>query len=205
LAEYSGDIGAPQQCRGRVGVGRRDRDAEAGLDVDRHVAEVERLVQLAEEPLGDLDRALLGRAGQQDGELVAGEPRHDVARPGPHHRAGPRRDLLEQLIAVLVAERVVDLLEPVKVEDEDGRQTAARQRLGDPFREELPVGQAGQGVVLGLVLVLGRLPEQSALVADGGDGERGQECQPDAEAERRRREHQPLRAVQALDGVGRLP
>ena len=56
--------------------------------------------------------------GEQDGELVAAEPGDGV--PLPQHRPEPRADLAEQLVAVAVAQSVVDLLEPVQVDQEHG-------------------------------------------------------------------------------------
>jgi hypothetical protein len=54
-----------------------------------------------------------------------------------------------------VAEAVVDLLEPVQVEEEDGHRPGLAfgppQGVVDPVLEQGPVGQAGQRVVEGLV------------------------------------------------------
>src|SRR5206468_7935768 len=89
----------------------------------------------------------------QDGELVPAE-----AGPGG---AGPD-DLLEppaqgdqQPVAGLVAQGVVDELEPVQVQEQHRHRGAAAlgagQGQGNPVLEEDPVGQAGEGVVGGLV------------------------------------------------------
>ena len=53
--------------------------------------------------------------GQQDRELVAAEPGHGVRRA--QRARQPLADQLEQAVAVVVAERVVDLLEVVEVHD----------------------------------------------------------------------------------------
>ena len=63
-----------------------------------------------------------------------------------------RRGLLQQRIAGRMPERVVDVLELVEVEHEDGERLAppaqARARFLDLLHEERAVGQAGQQVVV---------------------------------------------------------
>ena len=70
----------------------------------------------------------------------------------PSRSAG---DLLEQLIARVVAERVVHLLEPVEIDEQHRERLAgarrAGQRLVEPVAEERPVGETRQAVVEGLV------------------------------------------------------
>lgn len=100
----------------------------------------------------------------------------------------PSRDLDEHGITGCVPGVVVDLLEPVQVEQEQTDQAmvpgCARQRVGQPVPQHDPVGQAGQRVLERLTeqLVLQGLPvgdvpgvpEESAelsigqLVRDGG-------------------------------------
>ena len=65
-----------------------------------------------------------------------------------------------------MAERVVDRLEVVEVDEQNDRTTAALWRgagVGHTLQEERPVGEAGQRVVIGLVaqllLQLGQLAE----------------------------------------------
>ena len=69
----------------------------------------------------------------------------------PPRSAWRRRSpqIFEQLVAGGVAERVVDLLEVVEVEERDDRGLAAGQRLGDPLLEQRAVRQAGQRVLEG--------------------------------------------------------
>ena len=106
----------------------------------------------------------------EERELVSAEPGRGVgaAQAG----ADPRRDLDEQRIAGGVAERVVDALEVVDVE-EDHRD--ARASLGAPpqpvldlLAEERAVGEIGERVVVGLMrqllLQLGE-PRDGALHA----------------------------------------
>ena len=58
--------------------------------------------------------AAVGQPAQQHGELVAAEPGERVAAAHDALQAGG--DLLEQAVARVVAERVVDLLEAVEVD-----------------------------------------------------------------------------------------
>ena len=87
--------------------------------------------------------------GQEDGELVAAEAGDGVA--GAQRRLQPRAELLEQQIATLVAERVVDLLEAVEIEQHHGDAAAfaagCEKRLLHPVGEEQAVREPGERVV----------------------------------------------------------
>jgi hypothetical protein len=113
--------------------------------------EYHREFQCAQHPCCDLEHlVLVGGVGQGDGELVAAEP-DDSARLG-NGRAPPGADLHEQEVALLVPEDVVDLLEPVEVQDHhrDTRGAAGIQPVEcrrEPALQEHPVRQAGQAVV----------------------------------------------------------
>ena len=107
---------------------------------------LERLQHAPAEQLG-VDRVL--DADEHDAELVAADPRHGVDLA--HAGAEPHRDLLEQEIARGMAEGVVDVLEAVEVEKQQGRHVApaadAGDRLLEPLEQQNPVGQPGQRVV----------------------------------------------------------
>ena len=91
-------------------------------------------------------------SAQRDHELVAADPA-DQGR-GRRERAQPGGDLGEQPVAGGVAERLVDVAQPVDVEQQDrddlarvrGPCTASSSALSDPA----PVGQAGERVVVGV-------------------------------------------------------
>ena len=91
---------------------------------------------------------------EQDGELVAAEPRHGVA--GAHRRPQPARDPDEELVAGYVAEAVVDDLEAVEVEEEHG-EPISRVPLGaaagelQVIHKQGAVCQSRQPVVEGVV------------------------------------------------------
>ena len=93
-------------------------------------------------------------SARQDPELVAAEPRDRVAVAQAADE--PLGDELEEHVAVLVAERVVDLLELVEVHDQERQRLARPQRRADRVVDAVPeqdaVGQAGEVVVQRLVL-----------------------------------------------------
>ena len=125
------------------------RDADRRVDVQRQLAEHERRdeqpAHASGQPFGVRDGA---HVGQQDRELVATQPGDDVVVP--QRAAQPLRDLLQQLVAAVVAERVVDVLEPVDVQEHEPDAGAGLLRLEDraahPLREHAPVGQARERV-----------------------------------------------------------
>ncbi len=107
-----------------------------------------------------------------------GRPSHSSANSSPPMRASvslsatsgaePQRDLAEQLVAALVAERVVDELEAVDVEHEHGDRAAVargeRERVVHAVDEQRAVGQARERVVqrpvLDLLLERDHAPER---------------------------------------------
>jgi hypothetical protein len=94
-------------------------DADARVDVDGKALQVERRLEGRPQPPGRRERAVVaGRVGEDDGELVAAQPGQHVPRP---ERAGhPRAELREQQVADVVAELVVDLLEAIQVDEQQG-------------------------------------------------------------------------------------
>src|SRR5262249_19209112 len=106
-----------------------------------------------------------------DGELVAAQASGGVA--GPDRLLDPPADLLEHLVAEVVAPPVVDPLEVVEVDVEQaGRLTflvSELDRVAESFVEESSVRQARERVVEGLLpqlqlrLALARDVEQVAL------------------------------------------
>ena len=106
--------------------------------------------QLGDEPGADVDRVQVAvDVGREHDELVAADAGDGV------HRSQDGDQLVgdpsQHGVARGVALRVVDLLEPVEVDEEHGgAPTGAlrvRQRLVDAVDEERPVRQAGQRVV----------------------------------------------------------
>ena len=94
-------------------------DPDRAADDDRSRAELDRPAQLAEDPLGRGDRLVASRdPAEEDRELVAALAADDVL--GPDGADQPLRDLDEDLVAGRVAVRVVDPLEVVEVDEEQG-------------------------------------------------------------------------------------
>jgi hypothetical protein len=88
----------------------------------------------------------------------------------------PLGDDAQQLVAGMVAERVVDVLEAVQVDQDDrsGRSSlVALDGMLRPLAEPLAVGQPGQRVVQGLVLVLGGVAAQAAGRRPGDERQDG--------------------------------
>ena len=173
LGLVHGDVGAAQQRRDVVAVQGAQRDADARLEVDRDAAQLERPLQGAVQAGGHLGHdAAVGDVAQQHGELVAAQAGEQVA--AADDRAQAARDLDQQLVAVVVAERVVDLLEAVEVDQQERGRVAltlgGADRLLAALVQERAVGQAGQRVVQGLAAQAprraGHDPEQ-ARVEDG--------------------------------------
>ena len=110
----------------------------------------ERVLQAAGELGG---HPAVGQPAQEHGELVAAEPRERVA--AAHDALQARGDLLQQAVAGVVAERVVDLLEAVEVDEQQRGGLAAAlgrgQRGLHAVVEQRAVGEVGQVVVQGLV------------------------------------------------------
>ena len=105
--------------------------AHAGRDVDRHL-----LVDVVRE---------------QDCELVAAESRDGLDRLEGDPQPPP--DLAEKPVADVVAERVVQLLETVEVDQEQGHARLPANRLAEPLVEPTeevpPVPEPGEVVRLG--------------------------------------------------------
>jgi hypothetical protein len=136
-----------QQVVGRGVVA--EGQADAGGEVDLPVVDDERLVQDRQQPVGKGAETVqvLDVLGHHQ-ELVGAQPDGGVLDPGAP--AQPVGHLAEQQVAGLVAERVVDRLEPVDVEvhEADLQPAATGQRHGVPqaVGQRAPVGQAGERV-----------------------------------------------------------
>ena len=113
-------------------------------------------------------RAALGR-DLQDRELVAAEPRHRIDLA--HAAAQPLRHVMQQLVAGRVAERVVDRLEAVEVDQHQREALAvaalARERVLDAVAQQHAVGEAGERVVMRHV---GDLVGAALAFGDVGEG-----------------------------------
>ena len=131
---------------------REQGDADAGGDMHLVAIELERGGERAQD-LGRQGRGVGGlrELGLHQREFVAAEPGQGVA--GPDRARDPAGHRAQQLVADRMAERVVDLLEAVEVEEEDrGQATFAAgmgQGLAEPVEQQGAVRQPGQRVVQG--------------------------------------------------------
>ena len=120
----------------------------AAADAHAHVAalagHVERGAEGAAEAARGDRRAHLVGADAQDHELVAAHAGHDVALvDGAAQALG---DLDQEPVAGLVTEAVVDDLEIVEVEEEDGQAVGGEQRGAQLGHEGGSIGEAREGV-----------------------------------------------------------
>ena len=124
----------------------------------------------------------------QHAELVAAEAGDRVAGRGAPRE--PRPDLLQQLVAVDVAERVVDLLEAVEVHEhhaDPGAGRAARSASAWSTRswKSIRFGQPGQRVVERLVLVdLGLAADLPRRARHDLEEERVEDAEPEEREQR---------------------
>ena len=148
LGPVEGEVGVAHD-RGwfdrRTG-GRRNADAQA----DFHFAILD-LIRLAD--AGQKARCQSGGGTDvgpceplQDGEFIAAQTSHDVLGPGC--LAEPRGHRHEKRVADRMPERVVDRLELVEIDDEDGKTGVAEAcRVLHAFEEQRPIGEPGQRIV----------------------------------------------------------
>ena len=144
-----------KQLVDRVGAGV-ERDADAGVDRRLDTRDVERHRQCLKEALRDSRRVRLRfDVFEKNREFVTAESGGGVRRA--HTRPQPFGNAAEQLVARPVTEAVVDVLEPVEVDEQHGEcagtAIGARECMSDAVLEQRPIGQAGQGVAESLLLV----------------------------------------------------
>ena len=178
-------VGGPHHgLDGRAVVGE-ERDADRALALQCQAADHHRLLEHLEHAADDRDHRLpIGYLGQQDRELVATEAR-DALRV-TEDALQPRPDPLKQEVAVVVAERVVDVLEAVEVHEHDHAHLVPAPDPGHRALEDVlehgPVWQAGEPVGQRLLLLLRRLAAKALRRAGHDPDERAPEQeQPEPE------------------------
>ena len=125
---------SPRTWRGRRAAAARpapalvghERDADARRDHDRPGPQAERPAETGAQPLGHLRGQRSVGVGEQDAELVPADARDDVLAAHRLLQAGGRQP--QQLVAVVVAERVVHRLEVVEVDDEEREAASSGRR-----------------------------------------------------------------------------
>src|SRR5882762_8670068 len=125
LAAIQRRISDPEHLLGHLVVTTRDQvhaaQAEACSHRDGLLAGVEGGVRDGSPQLaGDVERRFITRLRHDDGKFLTANPRHPV-NPAAQSLLQPRAELLQDLVADGVAERVVDLLEVVDVAQNQGQ------------------------------------------------------------------------------------
>ncbi len=150
LGAVEGEIGAHEEARRLDGVVGHVGDADADADLQQSLVDPEGPAQVGHGPGGQRLRLGPSHVAGDHRELVAAEA-EDAVRAADGEQA--RRDLLQQPVADEVAAGVVDGLEAVEVEIEQGAAALGRAHLAAHDLQRLlevgPVGQPGQGVVAG--------------------------------------------------------
>ena len=177
LAQFLGavhrDVGVLQQALRVLAVGGIGADADACGEMKFLCAEGERPGDGGEDFLRHLGAAhRLRHSLEQHHELVPAEAADGIAFA--QASAQPFRDFLEHAVAGFVAERVVDVLEAVEVDEQDRQLHAVPPRLGECVAEALTehaaVGQPGELVIMremtDALLGLLACDEQADLTAD---------------------------------------
>ena len=144
------EVRVAHQVVGRV---RAGRDPDAAAQENLLAADLERLLERAQDPPCQVLEVDARGVLDQNRELVTAEAGGRVS--GAHAAQQPLPDGDEQFIAGDVAEAVVDGLELVEVAEQDrdvgaGR-LGARERLTQPIAQQGPVGKLRERVVQRLV------------------------------------------------------
>ena len=172
LGVVQGDVGVAQELALRLS-GDADRDPAARRQKDLLAVEQDRVLQRGRDPGRSTSRAVAASGVSSRSSANSSPPSRAAVSPARMHAVQAPGDLHEHLVAGHVAERVVDVLEVVEIEQQDGARPAvplaARLGVGDAVREKRAVGQVRQRVVERLVGEL--LLERLALldVADRDD------------------------------------
>ena len=141
----------PQQDVGRIAIGGRQRDSDAGSQDDLTVADVERLSQSSAQAVHEGHHiAERCDVGQSDRELVAVDACNDISVPREVLDAAS--EIMEDTVAAVALQRFVEFLEAVDVEA-DKRQVLLvgfrpLKGMVETISKRGPVRKTGQRVVL---------------------------------------------------------
>lgn len=157
LGDIHRQVGRPQQCRGGVGKLRVTGDADTGTETVPAAADGHRLIQRLDEFLryftsggSNPGRSIIADVLDQCHKLVPAYSRQGVAVP--QQGTESRRYGLQCLIALGMAELVVDGFEFVQVDETDGEGALAVPGALDgalsPLHQQDPIRQAGEWVIV---------------------------------------------------------
>ena len=155
LGVVHGRIGMAHQGVDIAAIVRIQADADRRRDVQHVAVERKGGRQRLDDLLGHARRFVgVADARHQHDEFIAAQARHRVA--GAHRAAQPGSHFLEQHVARHVAQRIVDGLETVQVDEHHGQLApgALRGQHGpfQPVRQQRAVRQARQVVVVSHVM-----------------------------------------------------
>ena len=192
LAGVHPEVGRDAQGFGIRCVLREDRNAHGGADAHHVSFQLKGIVEELGQGLAHA-RGILAACGllQDHGKLVAAGASHRVGAAHPAHEDVAYA--LEQLVADVMPDGVVDLLEMIQIDQEQsGLRPCAPGALkcaGQAVLKETAVGQSGQFVMQSQVLVvldlifkkqqnhahgndiLGQIPDLALEMEVGGKGE----------------------------------
>jgi hypothetical protein len=152
LGVVHGGVGVFHQHLDAGAVFRVEGDADRERCAQLLVVDFEGRFELDEDFFGH-PRGVVGavHAGEHDQEFIAALAADRVGVADTARE--PQRNALQQLVAHQVAERVVDCLEAVQIEEQQRDAVALAGGVGEGLLqavvEKRPVGQAGQRVVMG--------------------------------------------------------
>ena len=168
LGPVHGHVGPVEEDLGVPPVVGVDRHADAGGQAELAAGQPEGFVEGRQQARGaGTQPGPVVALGDQHDELVAAVAQHALA--GAQHRLEAPRDLDQQLVAHVVAEGVVDVLEAVEIEETQGQPTP--QPVGQGGRLAHHGGQLGAGGQAGEEVVAGQEADArlvGLLLADVG-------------------------------------
>ncbi len=143
------DIRVAQKGLVATGLQVRHGDPDAGAAEDLTTLQGDRHVHGVHHPAGHLDGFLLiFPITEQESELVASEPRHQVTLDDAAGQ--PCSNLLEQSVPRLVTETIVDRLEVVQVDEEHAHERTLGsfiEQVLQALRQHRAVGESGESIV----------------------------------------------------------
>ena len=145
-------VGVAQNIAGVAGAPVNHRDADRGADIDGMAADRIGGAHRGDDASGDrLQRIGVRRADGQNGKFIAAEPGDEIV--ATHHMTETLGDRENEFVADMMAERIVDVLEMVEVDEEDRRGRTAAPHFADQPLQALAeidaVGQAADRIVQG--------------------------------------------------------
>ncbi len=130
---------------------RINADAQRWRDREFMARDFEGAPEDLNQPMGHFGRRSRMKSGHGKNEFITAQPRQGIN--APHDAIQSPRHLAQQLVADTVTQRIVDALEMIQVEKNDGNFSllalGSRQHLHKTFAQQAPIRQSGQHIVIG--------------------------------------------------------